>query len=47
LQFDPYAVVKTLIMQGKEAQSLMVLMHGNRQVYARQLVRQLGLRKVE
>jgi len=47
LQFDPYAVVKTLIMQDQDARPLVVLMHGNRQVSTRQLARQLGLKKLE
>jgi Cys-tRNA(Pro) deacylase len=47
LGVDPYAVVKTLVMQDQDARPLVVLMHGNRQVSTRQLARHLGLKKVE
>jgi prolyl-tRNA editing enzyme YbaK/EbsC (Cys-tRNA(Pro) deacylase) len=32
LEFDPFAVVKTLVMEDEKARPLIVLMHGNRKV---------------
>ena len=37
LGFDPYGVVKTLIMQDQDAKPLVVLMHGNRKVSTKNL----------
>jgi len=47
LGMDPFAVVKTLIMQDQEAKPLVVLMHGNRKVSTKNLARQIGLKSVE
>ena len=47
LGLDPYAVVKTLIMQDEKAQPLAVLMHGNRTVSTKNLARQIGVKSVE
>src|SRR3990167_1005529 len=41
LGFDPFAVVKTLIMQDQDAKPLVVLMHGNRKVSTKNLARQI------
>lgn len=47
LCWDPYAVVKTLIMQDQDAKPLVVLMHGNRKVSTKNLARQIGAKSVE
>jgi len=47
LGWDPYAVVKTLIMQDQDARPLVVLMHGNRKVSTKNLARQIGAKSVE
>jgi Cys-tRNA(Pro) deacylase len=47
LEFDPFAVVKTLVMQDEKARPLIVLMHGNRRVSTRNLARQIGAKSVE
>lgn len=47
LGFDPFAVVKTLIMQDQDAKPLVVLMHGNRKVSTKNLARQIGAKSVE
>ena len=47
LGFDPYSVVKTLVMQDQDARPLIVLMHGNRKVSTKNLARQLGAKSVE
>jgi Cys-tRNA(Pro) deacylase len=47
LGFDEHAVVKTLVMQDKDAKPLIVLMHGDRQVSLKNLARQIGAKKVE
>lgn len=47
LGFDPFAVVKTLIMQDQNARPLVVLMHGNRKVSTKNLARQIGAKSVE
>jgi Cys-tRNA(Pro) deacylase len=46
LGFDPYTVVKTLIMQDERAAPLVVLMHGNRTVSTKNLARQIGCKSV-
>lgn len=46
LGFDPFAVVKTLIMQDQDAKPLVVLMHGNRKVSTKNLARQIGTKLV-
>lgn len=47
LGLDPFAVVKTLIMQDEAAKPLAVLMHGNRTVSTKNLARQMGVKSVE
>ena len=47
LGFDPFTVVKTLIMQDQDAKPLVVLMHGNRTVSTKNLARQIGAKSVE
>jgi Cys-tRNA(Pro) deacylase len=47
LGFDPFTVVKTLIMEDERARPLVVLMHGNRKVSTRNLARQIGVKSVE
>ncbi len=47
LGLDPYAVVKTLVMQDQDAKPLLVLMHGNRNVSTKNLARQIGAKSVE
>jgi Cys-tRNA(Pro) deacylase len=47
LGWNPYAVIKTLIMQDQDAKPLVVLMHGNRKVSTKNLARQIGLKSVE
>ena len=47
LGFDPFAVVKTLIMQDETAKPLAVLMHGNCTVSTKNLARQIGVKLVE
>ena len=47
LGLDPYAVVKTLVMQDGEAAPMLVLMHGNRTVSTKNLARQIGVKSVE
>ena len=47
LGWDPFHVVKTLIMQDQDAKPLLVLMHGNRKVSTKNLARQIGAKSVE
>lgn len=47
LGYDPFTVVKTLIMQDQDAKPLVVLMHGNRKVSTKNLARQIGAKSVE
>ena len=47
LGFDPFLVVKTLIMQDEHARPLVVLMHGNRKVSTKNVARQIGAKSVE
>jgi Cys-tRNA(Pro) deacylase len=47
LGFDPFTVVKTLIMEDEKARPLVVLMHGNRKVSTKNLARQIGAKSVE
>lgn len=47
LGLDPFAVVKTLIMQDEAAKPLAVLMHGNCTVSTKNLARQIGAKSVE
>ena len=47
LGWDPFHVVKTLIMEDEKARPLVVLMHGNRKVSTKNLARQIGAKSVE
>jgi Cys-tRNA(Pro) deacylase len=47
LGWDPFAVVKTLVMEDEKARPLLVLMHGNRKVSTKNLARQAGVKSVE
>ena len=47
LGFDPFMVVKTLVMQDQDSKPLLVLMHGNRKVSTKNLARQIGAKSVE
>ncbi|MDO5086971.1 MAG: aminoacyl-tRNA deacylase [Comamonadaceae bacterium] len=47
LGFDPFSVVKTLVMQDQAGKPLIVLMHGNQKVSTKQLARQIGAKAVE
>lgn len=47
LGLDPFAVVKTLIMQDEQARPLAALMHGNRTVSTKSLARQTGAKSIE
>ncbi|MDD2926319.1 aminoacyl-tRNA deacylase [Rhodoferax sp.] len=47
LGWDPFHVVKTLVMQDQDARPLVVLMHGNRKVSTKNLARQIGAKSVE
>jgi len=46
LGWDPFAVVKTLVMEDQDARPLLVLMHGNRKVSTKNLARQIGVKSV-
>jgi Cys-tRNA(Pro) deacylase len=46
LGVDEHAVVKTLVFETDEAKPLIVLMHGDRQVSAKELARQLAVKSV-
>ena len=47
LGFDPFTVVKTLVMQDQDARPLLMLMHGNRKVSTKNLARQINAKSVE
>src|SRR3954451_19930500 len=47
LGFDPFTVVKTLVMEDEKARPLLVLMHGDRTVSTKNLARQIGAKRVE
>ena len=47
LGFDPFSVVKTLVMQDQDGAPLLVLMHGNRKVSTKNLARQIDAKSVE
>ena len=47
LGWDPFSVVKTLVMEDEKARPLIVLMHGNRKVSTKNLARQIGVKSVE
>ena len=46
LGFDPFAVVKTLVMQDQDGKPLIVLMHGNCNVSTKNLARQIAAKQV-
>jgi Cys-tRNA(Pro) deacylase len=47
LGVDEHAVVKTLVFETNERKPLIVLMHGDRQVSAKNLARHIGVKSVE
>lgn len=47
LNVDEHAVVKTLVFQDEHAKPLIVLMHGDCKVSAKELARQAGVKRVE
>ena len=47
LSVDEHSVVKTLVMQDQDANPLIILMHGDRQVSLKNFARQIGAKKVE
>jgi len=47
LGVSEHIVIKTLVMEDEEAQPLIVLMHGDRQVSTQKLARQIGRRSIE
>jgi len=47
LGFDPFTVVKTLVMEDESGKPLLVLMHGNRTVSTKNLARQIGAKSVQ
>ncbi len=47
LGFDPFMVVKTLVMQDQDARPMLVLMHGNCKVSTKNLARRIGAKSVE
>jgi Cys-tRNA(Pro) deacylase len=47
LGFDPFTVVKTLVMEDEKARPLIVLMHGNRTVSTKNLARQIAAKSVQ
>ncbi|WP_291011815.1 aminoacyl-tRNA deacylase [Hydrogenophaga sp.] len=47
LGLDPFAVVKTLVMQDESGRPLVILMHGNRSVSTKNLARQTGVKSIE
>jgi Cys-tRNA(Pro) deacylase len=47
LNVDEHAVVKTLVFEDEAARPLIVLMHGDRKVSAKELARRIGCKKVE
>ncbi len=44
---DEHAVIKTLVFETNEKKPLIVLMHGDRQVSAKNLARHIGVKSVE
>lgn len=47
LGVSEHAVIKTLVFQNADGKPLLVLMHGDKQVSAKELARQIGQRTVE
>jgi Cys-tRNA(Pro) deacylase len=46
LSVEEHAVVKTLVMEDDEANPLIVLMHGDKQVSTKELARIIGVKKI-
>lgn len=46
LGFSEHAIIKTLVMEDDKENSLIVLMHGDRQVSTRELARLLGVKSI-
>jgi len=46
LNIDEHAVIKTLVFEDQDGSPLIVLMHGDRKVSAKELARQLSCKKV-
>lgn len=46
LGVDEHAVIKTLVMEDEEHHSLIVLMHGDRQVSTKELARVIGVKQI-
>ncbi|NIF73093.1 aminoacyl-tRNA deacylase [Burkholderia sp. Ap-962] len=47
LGVNEHAVVKTLVMEDEQARPLVILMHGDRTVFTKNLARQIGAKRVE
>ena len=47
LQVDEHAVIKTLVFESGPREQFLVLMHGDREVSAKELARVLGVKRVE
>lgn len=47
LGVDEHAVIKTLVFEDDRKQPLVILMHGDREVSAKELARQAGVRSVQ
>ncbi|HUN64795.1 MAG TPA: aminoacyl-tRNA deacylase [Bacteroidota bacterium] len=47
LGVDEHAVVKTIVFQTEAKQPLIALMHGDREISAKELARIIGVRKIE
>ncbi|AKC72733.1 aminoacyl-tRNA deacylase [Pandoraea oxalativorans] len=47
LQVPEHVVIKTLVMEDEDANPLIVLMHGDRQVSTKSLARQAGRKRIE
>ncbi len=46
LGFDPFTVVKTLVMEDEKARPLVVLIHGDREVSTKQRAREAGAKTI-
>lgn len=46
LGWEPYRVIKTLVMEDESAKPLIVLMHGDREVSTKNLARQTGRKRI-
>jgi len=47
LGVDEHAVIKTLVMEDEHGKSLLVLMHGDREVSTKELARQIGVKAIQ